>query len=374
MSLLATRLQNWRVSDPRFDKNMSRPCEYGALDLFKEQTDAPNSIVSPRLRDIAFRSIGNDVQIPVLNYNGSVNVATSRSCTIADAENTSALYTIVWQTFQVGFTMVPAAYMNNEIDYDRDFNRKMNDALFALAAKLDESAVAALEAAKTQVFKDLLYYTESGDVVQVPWDMRQEILGDIDPLMRANCYPGLIHIVGNAGVDSMVRKMAQLGLYNEINKRLEFEGKVMHFTNNVDNESGKFGTFYAVVDGNVAVLTRADREALRGASALGHEWGVENLPIINLPVGYHYYTAVGDQSATAGAATTDLTCGVKEYFGFSLDVAFLVAYNNTPTTVANPIIKVEIDKSTAANPVARPVTIVNGEDNPVYTQTVGAGG
>ena len=93
-----------------------------------------------------------------------------------------------------------------------------------------------------------------------------------------------------------------------------------------------------------------------------------------MPVAYHYYTEVGDQSDTAGAATADLTCGIKEYFGFSLDVAFLVAYNNTPTTVANPIIKVEIDKSTAASPVARPVTIVNGEDNPVYTQTVGAGG
>lgn len=367
-------MQNWRVSDPRFDRNMSLMGEYGALDLFKAQTDAPDSIISQNLRDAAFRSMGNAVEIPVLNYNGGVQVATSRSCVIADAENTSALYTVQWQTFQVGFTMVPAAYMNNDIDYQRDFNRKMNDALFALADKLDQSAVAALEANKTQVFNDLLYYTETGDSVQVPWDMRGEILGDINPMMRANRFGRQIHVVGNAGVDSIIRKLAQHGLYNDVNKRLEYEGKVIHYTNNAVNETGKFGTLYAVEDGNVAVLTRVDREALRGASANFHEWGVENLPVINLPVGYHYYTEVGDQSALAGAATEDLTCGVKEYFGFSLDVAFLVAYNNDPETVPNPVIKAEIAKSTAANPVAVPVNVVNGDANPVVTKAVTTAG
>lgn len=33
MSLVATRLQNWRVENPEFDRNMTRPCEYGALDF-----------------------------------------------------------------------------------------------------------------------------------------------------------------------------------------------------------------------------------------------------------------------------------------------------------------------------------------------------
>ena len=34
MSLVATRLQNWRVENPEFDRNMTRPCEYGALYFF----------------------------------------------------------------------------------------------------------------------------------------------------------------------------------------------------------------------------------------------------------------------------------------------------------------------------------------------------
>ena len=41
MSLVATRLQSWRVENPALDRNMTRPLEYGALDFFVGQTYAP---------------------------------------------------------------------------------------------------------------------------------------------------------------------------------------------------------------------------------------------------------------------------------------------------------------------------------------------
>lgn len=341
---------------------MTRPLEYGALDFFVEQTNAANSVISPNLREKALGSIGNTIQIPVINYDADVTVDNVRSCVIEDNENTSALYTVVFATYAVGFTMVPAMYLNNEISYDHDFNRKMEKICRALANALDEGAVAALEANKTGVFKDLLQYTQSGNTLQVPVQMATEVLGDINPIMRANAYPTQIHLVGNAGVDSLVRKLAQHDIYNDVNKRMEYADKVMHYTNNVVNESGKNGTFFAVADGNVGVLTRVDREALRGTQANGHQWDVVRLPFIDLPVGSHYYTAVGDQSAIAGEATADLTCGVKEYFGFSVDVAFLVAYNSDPSTIANPIIKGEIAASPANTPLAMPVRVVNASE------------
>lgn len=359
MSLIETRLQSWRVANPEFDRNMTRPCEYGALDFFIEQTRAANSIISQHLRDRAFASIGNTVQIPVVNYDENVEVSNVRSCVIADNENTSALYTVVWATYGVGFTMVPAAYMNNEISYEHDFFRKMEKITRALADALDKGAVSALEANKTQVFKDLLNYTVTGNMIDVPTQMATEILGDINPIMRANCYPEYIHIIGNAGVDALIRKLAQHGIYNDVNKRMEYDNKVIHYTNNVLNETGKNGTFFAVADGNVGILTRVDREALRRAEANGHKWDVVRLPFIDLPVGSHYYTAVGDQSATVGDATADLTCAVKEYFGFSIDVAYLVAYNSNPAVVANPIIKAEITARPANQPLGIPVFVTN---------------
>ena len=362
MSLVATRLQNWRIQNPELDRNMTRPCEYGALDFFIEQTDAPNSIISPNLRDRAFASIGNTVQVPVINYDGDVTVSNSRSCVIADAENTSALYTVVWKTYAVGFTMVPTLYMNNEISYDHDFARKMEKICRALATALDQDAVAALEAQKTQVFKDLLQYQATANVIDVPKQMATEILGDINPIMRANCYPETIHLIGNAGIDSLIRKLAEHGIYNDVNKRMEYDNKIIHYTNNVVNAEGKNGTAFAVVDGNVGVLTRVDREALRRASANFHEWDVVRLPYIDLSVASHYYTAVGDQSEIAGAASADMVCNVKEYFGFSVDVAYIVAYNSAPETVANPIIKLAIDAPAKNEPYATPVYITNAAE------------
>lgn len=364
MSLLATKLQNWRIENERFDRNMTRPLEYGALDFFVQQTDAPNSIISPNLRDRAFASIGNTVQIPVINYDSSVTVSNTRSCVIADDENTSALYNVVWTTYSVGFTMTPTLYMNNEISYDHDFARKMEKVTRALATALDTAAVATLEANKNQVYVDPLQYTVTSNVIEVPTQMATEILGDINPMMRADAYPEQIHIVGNAGVDSLVRKLAQHGIYNDVNKQLEYDGKVFHFTNNVTNANGKIGTFFAVADGNVGVLTRVDREALRRARANFHEWDVVRLPYIDLPVGSHYYTAVGDQSTIAGDASADMVCNVKEYFGFSVDAAFVVAYNSDPSTVSQPIMKASIAAPATDTPIAMPVYVTNAADFP----------
>ena len=134
------------------------------------------------------------------------------------------------QTYAIGFTMVPAAYSNNEISYQHDFMRKMEKTTRALADALDKGAVAALEANKTQVFKTLLNYTQTGNVVQVPTQMATEILGDINPIMRANCYPEYIHLIANAGVDSLIRKLAQHGVYNDVNKRMEYDNKVLHLS------------------------------------------------------------------------------------------------------------------------------------------------
>lgn len=376
MSLIATRLQNWRVENPALDKNMARPLEYGALDFFIEQTNAANSILSPALKERAFASMGNTVQIPVIDFDGDVTVSNTRSCVIGDDENTSKLYTVEWATLSVGFTMVPSLYLNNEISYEHDFARKMDKICRALATKMDEMAISALESNKTQVFKDALYYATTGNSVQVPWIARENFMGDLNAIMRANAYPGMIHVIGGAGIESIVSRLAQHDIYNDVNKRNEWAGKVFHYTNNIVNEDGIFATAYFVEDGNVGVLTRVDREALRRARANSHEWDVVRLPYIDLQVGSHYYTSVGDNSQVAGAASEDMVCTVKEYFGFSVDIAFIVAYNSAPENVANPIIKVEVAAPGTANPFAAPVEVVNTvtvgntKENPLHTSAV----
>lgn len=376
MSLVLTRMQDWRIKSPLLDKNMHRPSTYGALDFFISQTQSANSILSPSLRERALGSIGNTIKVPVLNHNGNVQVYNERKCVVPDMHNTSTFYTVVFKTYFVGFTMVPSLYLNNDIDYNHDFTRKMNDVTAALANELDKDAVGALEANKTQVFADSLAYPVVGNEIQVSYDERAEILGDLDVIMQANDYPRGLHIIGNAGVQSLVNKLAQHGLYNDVNKQLEYAGKVFHFTKNVQNEAGVYGSMFAVEDGNVGILTRVDREAFLAGKSGTHEWDIIQLPGIDLPVGFHYKEEVGDFSkfqnsdpdAPAHESTQDMTCVRKEFYGFSLDVAFIVAYNNDPATIANPIIKTAIESGTGRG--AKLVKVVNDATSPVYTASV----
>ena len=344
MSLLATRMQNMRSSS-NLDKNEFRPSRYGALDVFMQQTNDPAGILTPELKQKAEQSIGSTLETPVIDYDGTISIGNTRSVTIADSENTSKMHTITFATYSWGFTIVPAMYMNNEISMQRDFEAKFNKYLYAFAKKLDGVCVSALSAAKTQVFKEALQYATTGNVVEAAWDDRENIIGDINPIMASNDYFAPLHLVGNGGIEALIRKLAEKGLYNEVNKQLEYSDKVLHFTNEIPNASGKYGTAYAVTDGQLGLLFRFERECLLGTKArTGHEWGIENLPMLNIPVGTYYYESVADVSGIAGVATADMTRGLKQHYGFAVDVAVVTPYNSDPKAVASPIIQLQVAK------------------------------
>lgn len=370
MSLLQTRMQNMRSSS-NIDRNEIRPSRYGALDVFIQQTNDPAGILTPELKAKAEKSIGNTLETPVIDYDGAVTIGSTRSVEIADSENTSKMYQIDFATYSWGFTIVPALYMNNEISMQRDFEAKFNKYLYAFAKKLDGVCATALGTAKTKVFKDKLGYDTSGDTVTAPWSDRESIIGDLNPIMAANDFFMPMHIVGNGGVESIIRKMAQKGLYNSENKQLEYNDKILHFTNEVTNDSEKYATGYAVTDGMLGLLYRFERECVLGTrSRDGHEWGIENLPMLNIPVGTYYYESVGDFNAIAGGASADMTRNLKQHYGFAVDIAVLTAYNSSPSTLASPIIKFQIGSGTARD--TKNVIIVNDKTNPVFTKDAAA--
>lgn len=369
MSLAGTKLQNVRVNSPLFDKNEHRLSEYGAFNFFVQQSRT-SPLLTEEMREKAKASMGKTLQMPVINYDGGISISSVRNCTIADAENTSQFVGVTFATYAVGFTMVRSMYGNNEVDYMRDLEKKYLKCARVLGAALDSAALAALGANKSKVFADTLIYKEDADTIVVPFTSREDILSDIEPMMNANDFYGSVHIIGNAGVRSLLNKLAEKGANNIVDKSMEWAGKYFHFTNRLANDSGAYATFYAVEDGNVDILFRYDRESVLGTTTkVGHEWDVVTMPYLDIPVGLHYYESVGDQSAIGGDSTTDLTCAAKEHYGFSVDVAFVVAYNSAPETRANPIILAEI---AGGDTYAAPVQVVNSETNPIPTKAVGA--
>ena len=371
MSLVLTRIQNIRANS-NLDKFEYRPSRYGALNAFMVQSEDPTGILTEELKQKARTSIGNTLETPVIDYDADITIGSTRTLTIADSENTSQMVQITFATYAWGFTIAPAMYMNNEIGIQKDFETKMMKYIYAFAKKLDEAALATLAADKTQILKNKLLYDWSSNAINAKWTERENVFGDLEVMMGANDFYGQLHIVGDPGVESIMRKLQQHGLYNDVNKQNEFGTKVVHLTNNIAAAGGKYAQGYAVNAGSLGMLTRFERDCLLGTvSGDGHEWGIATLPLLNMPVGTYFYDSVGDYSAIAGDATADMTRTRKEHYGFAVDVAFLTAYNSTSSTLASPILAFNISSEDAV--YAKPVVVVNSKDNPVNTKEASAG-
>ena len=349
MSLVNTRIQNIRANS-RLDRFELRPSRYGALNLFMDQTKDPNGIITPELTAKAKASIGNTLETPVIKYDADISVGDTRSAVITDSENTSEMVQFSFTTYSWGFTVTPAMYMNNEIGIQRDFETKMMKYIYKFASVLDQAAIAALAAAKTQVIANPLYYSFANNVLTSGWLQRENLLGDLNVIMEANDFFGQLEIVGDAGIQSMVKKLAQKDVYNIENKRNEYADKIFHFTNNIQAEDGKFAQGYAVQQGSVGMLTRFERDSLLGTrSGDGHEWGIATLPVLGMQVGTYFYDSVGDYHGIAGAATADMTRTRKEHYGFAVDVCLVTPYNSTPETIASPIIAFDVDYNSSTD-------------------------
>lgn len=371
MSLVLTRIQNIRANS-NLDKFEYRPSRYGALNAFMVQSEDPTGILTEELKQKARTSIGNTLETPVIDYDADITIGSTRTLTIADSENTSKMVQITFATYAWGFTIAPAMYMNNEIGIQKDFETKMMKYIYAFAKKLDEAALAALAANKTQVLKNPLLYDWSANAINAKWTERENVFGDLEVMMGANDFYGQLHLVGDPGVESIMRKLQQHGLYNDVNKQNEFGTKIVHLTNNIAAAEGKYAQGYAVNAGSLGMLTRFERDCLLGTvSGDGHEWGIATLPLLNMPVGTYFYDSVGDYNTIAGAATADMTRTRKEHYGFAVDVAFLTAYNSAPSTLASPILAFNVSSEDAV--YAKPVVVMNTTDNPVNTKEAGAG-
>lgn len=374
MSLVLTRIQNIRANS-NLDKFEYRPSRYGALNAFMVQSEDPTGILTEELKQKARTSIGNTLETPVIDYDADITIGSTRTLTIADSENTSKMVQITFATYAWGFTIAPAMYMNNEIGIQKDFETKMMKYIYAFAKKLDEAALAALAANKTQVLKNPLLYDWSSNAINAKWTERENVFGDLEVMMGANDFCGQLHLVGDPGVESIMRKLQQHGLYNDVNKQNEFGTKIVHLTNNIAAAEGKYAQGYAVNAGSLGMLTRFERDCLLGTvSGDGHEWGIATLPLLNMPVGTYFYDSVGDYNTIAGAATADMTRTRKEHYGFAVDVAFLTAYNSKPSGVGalpSPILAFNVSSEDAV--YAKPVVVVNSKDNPVNTKEASAG-
>lgn len=347
MSLLATQINSIRMAND-FDKNERRWSEFGALDHFIMDTNAQGGIVNPQIVDMARRSMGKVMDFPAIKYDGgNVSIGSSRSLTIADSELTSVIINVTFTTYTFGFTQVPVLFTNNEIGMQQDFEAKLKTYVRKLADTLDLAAISALNTNRTQVVENLLgKYSFAANTLIVTDALKEDILGDIDPLFRAgDLSADRYTVIGDMGLLSIINNISEKGLYQDVFKQKgQLSNRDFKFTNRLTATAGKRAAAFAVINGNCAMLSRFERECLAGTRArTGHEWGIETLPWLGIPVGTYTYESVDDYSAIAGAASADMDRVRKIHYGFAVDQAFVTVYNSLPAERMNPFLKIHIN-------------------------------
>lgn len=348
MSLLATRLQDLRVSHPsNLDRDELRVTQFGLLEAVRNMTNAPNSIVSADLKAKAVKSQGFAIDVPVV-LKENVTVGNTRSCTITGTESDSALYSVVWQTVSTTVQMYPAQYANNEIGYVADLAQKLSVRSEAMLKAVEDSLDTQFDTAKNQVYASPIVgvsgsYALTGNALQVALAQQQFFFGDIDPINHEDdFYSTEAYVIASPSMMSPISRYINQGGGNDANSSYQFAGKNFAFSNRVTNGAGKGSTAYFMPNGSLGLLTRVDVNAELGLKAAdGTEWRKDTIPGIPFPVGVQFKSICADGSAVAGAATAHLKATVKELWEISFDYATIVPYNDDYTTKSSAIRKVE---------------------------------
>ena len=347
MSLINTLMQPLRTQyQGALDKNEARPSRYGAWDYANQDSKSANSIFTPDIRSKIKNSQGNTVVVPVLDAK-DVTIGNVRSCTIADDENTSQLVTLVAASFAFGFTMYPGQYKNNDVKYEADFTRKLSNYLNKFGATLDSAAITALENAKNQHWANIAaYYPQVGDALQVTQAQKNDYYNRLQAIHETMDFYNPVKIIQSTSGQPMVNRLDNQGAGNGINEQFQMGGYQWFNSNRIANGIGVESTHYSVTEGNMAVESRVDVDAMAGSKVGDQmEWGTAMVPIPGSANGIEMGTFSREDCADASAlhgGTAHLPATMKQSFQWSADVFFAFSYNSDIANRYSPVIKTEI--------------------------------
>lgn len=359
-ALIKTRIDNVYVESPGLWKNEFRRGMYGAMDFYLQQTALPTGVASAALRaathgsvDDAYTSSNRStVKIPIYKKT-SATISTSRSCDIPNNEVPSDLQTIAFSSIADGFWMFPNRYVNNIESYENHWRVNFEAMMQRIWAKINALCVANLEAFKNTVTPaNAMGYTWNSNSVRAAFNEREEFLADLTSIQHSDNYYGTMNIIGNSGVENIFTHLYEHGVYNDVNRAVEYADKRLFISDGISNDTNKYATGYIIPDGNVGILSRVSRAEFANSRGPVSTWGTTRLPGCGeLLFGTHYKTVEGDMAAVMNGNGTfnnsetsvnDMTCDVAEQYGFSIDLAFVNAYNSDTSNVQSPCLKFDI--------------------------------
>lgn len=343
-SNLAVTVLNDHIAmhQPQLDKYEQRGSIYGALDLFRKQTNDPISILDAETRANIDRSFSIPVRVPVINFK-DITIGNARSCSFQTEGIVSARVTLTFITYTWGFTMQPVQHHENYVPYQTTFNKLALAGYQKAASTIDAQCVTTLNTQKNQHFPQsvLDFYPQVSNFFRVPQVDSNDLYNNIRSILETMDYDGGADIANNHIHQSKVRRLASQGAGNSENEMFQFMGYQWFGTNRITNASvAEESTIYAVSPGTVAIHSRVDPDSANRRRI--HEsqfWDViPNPPLIEMPVGVYYQANCADLSANVAGASS----AMQESWQFSTDVVYMTAYNSDLANRFNPILGFQI--------------------------------
>lgn len=352
MSIVATKMQPLinMYERKRLDKNEILFSRYGAHDLFLKQSRSATSILSPQNRTNAENSYGNVSKVPVLEGIG-VSIGDTRSCSVADAESTTALVTLAFTPLVWGFTMYPSQYVTgnqaiNYIQYDSDFLHKADECTLALMSAVDVLGRNVVETFRNTYWPASIassYYPTTGNALQISQALKTDSFNQLVAVMMELDFYGTSDVLGSTSLIPLTTRLENQGEGNATNESFQFKLGAFIFTssNRVTSGVGVQSTGYLIQDGNISIVNRNNPDAramwkIGGGAIPVTEWGLYQYPLLGMTVGTFYK----NECAVSNGVITD-AASLKESYSFDTEISWLTPYNSDPTTKQTPIVKVE---------------------------------
>jgi hypothetical protein len=334
--LSATALSEYRhqYSASNLDKAENRGSGFGLLSLAKRDT---LNLISPQTLISARGTAARTTKVPVLQKI-SYSPGSTRSCTGATQDTTSALSTVSWTTITSGFHMVPSQYDNNEIAYVEDFKQKLFHLERAWAVAIDTAIYTALNAAKSTTYTATdSPYAFTSNVIQIPNGDKGTYLNELYQSMYQDDFTGPFNIVASPQLMAVNSYFGNQGAGNSVNTMFQFGEFQFDFSNRVSLSTGAHSTFFIMPTGSLAILDWIDPDsrANRRLSETNY-WTNFNMPMLGMTAGLHVQMACADNASTYGSG---LEASVTENYNFSMDYAIITPYISAG---AVPIFKADI--------------------------------
>jgi hypothetical protein len=310
-----------------FSKNNLRVPYYGAAAALLGGADT----LIRGLGDLKTSS-AQPLSIPVFNK-VPAGTGTLRKCA-GSGDGATALVPVVYEGITEEFNLNDLDTQGNSITRDAAFAYLVQQKASNIYKRIDDKALAFLEANKATVNNGTYFDAGAGGAKQVPYDQRLEFFAGVQAEQGANSFTGITDIVGGYNLKAIYDLQRAQGTGNAVNSSYQTDNYNTYFTN-VPNGVGVRDTAYVFESGTVGAFPWL-RPDFRRTKDIGTDvWMTYRLPpMFGMAQGLEVELKV--KYGCQGEAE------YTESYVMHIDIAFLSAY--AQTTGDSGVYKLEILK------------------------------